>query len=31
MPKLMDTKSGMFVKTLKLMATYILGFTVTGS
>ena len=28
MPKLMDAKSGMFVKTLKLMAAYISGFTV---
>ena len=27
-PKLMDTISDMFVKTLKLMATYISGFTV---
>ena len=30
MPKLMDAKTGMFVKTLKLMAAYISGFTVLG-
>ena len=30
MPKLMDAKTGMFVKTLKLMAAYISGFTVVG-
>ena len=31
MPRLMDAKSGMFVKTLKLMAAYISGFTVDFS
>ena len=30
MPKLMDAKTGMFVKTLKLMAAYISGFTVVS-